>query len=160
GHLVFSTLHTNDAAGAFARLMDMGVESFLVSSTVEGIMAQRLVRRLCPECAEEYHPNLSEMPRDFPFEMLEEHGGKLKRHRGCRTCRQIGYSGRTGIYELLATTERIRKLAQDRASTWDISKAAIQDGMRTLRQDGWRKAILGQTSVDEVLRVTKGDRLE
>jgi general secretion pathway protein E/type IV pilus assembly protein PilB len=160
GHLVFSTLHTNDAAGAFARLMDMGVESFLVSSTVEGVMAQRLVRRLCGACAEEYRPSLDELPRDFPFEGLEEQGGVIKRHRGCRACRQFGYSGRTGIYELLVTTEETRKLAQEQASTWDINKAAVRGGMRTLRQDGWRKVLLGESSVEEVLRVTKGDRIE
>ncbi|MCA9263398.1 MAG: Flp pilus assembly complex ATPase component TadA, partial [Planctomycetales bacterium] len=113
GHLVFSTLHTNDAAGAFARLADMGVEPFLVASTVEAVMAQRLVRRLCPECREEYIPNLDELPKDFPFERLDETDGRLFRSRGCRACRHAGYSGRSGIYELLVTSEEVRQLANE-----------------------------------------------
>ena len=158
GHLVFSTLHTNDAAGAYTRLVDMGIEPFLVASTVEAIMAQRLVRRLCPECPEAYHPAPDELPSDFPKEVLEAAGGKLMRAKGCRACRHVGYSGRSGIYELLVTTEPIRALAHDRASTWDIKRAAISDGMLTLRQDAYRKAINGETTLDEVMRVTKGDR--
>ena len=157
GHLVFSTLHTNDASGSFTRLVDMGVEPFLVASTVEGVMAQRLVRRLCAECREPYRPAADDLPRDFPFADLQKSDGVLYRNRGCRTCRGIGYSGRVGIYELLVSTERIRHLAQARASTWEIHKAATEEGMRTLRQDGWLKAINGNTSIDEVLRVTKGD---
>lgn len=159
GHLVFSTLHTNDAAGSFTRLVDMGVEPFLVASTVEGVMAQRLVRRLCPDCRESYRPQPDELPRDFPVDQLEKSDGKLFRHRGCRSCRQIGYSGRVGIYELLVSTDRIRQLGHDRASTWDIHRAATEEGMRTLRQDGWSKTLDGKTTVEEVLRVTKGDVL-
>ena len=106
GHLVFSTLHTNDAAGAYTRLVDMGVEPFLVASTVEGVMAQRLVRRLCPNCKESYEPTEDELPPDFPRDKLKEIGGKLYRSVGCRTCRNVGYPGRMGIYELLLTTER------------------------------------------------------
>jgi general secretion pathway protein E/type IV pilus assembly protein PilB len=158
GHLVFSTLHTNDAAGAYARLVDMGVEPFLVSSTVEAVMAQRLVRTLCNECKEPYRPSVEELPKDFPHEHRELGDGHLYRSKGCRACRQIGYSGRVGIYELLVTTETIRKLAHDRASTWELRKAGIDEGMVTLRQDGWKKAIQGRTSVEEVIRVTKGDR--
>jgi general secretion pathway protein E/type IV pilus assembly protein PilB len=158
GHLVFSTLHTNDAAGAYTRLVDMGVEPFLVSSTVEAVMAQRLLRKLCAHCKEAYRPEQVELPDDFPFEELEEAGGTLYRHRGCRICRHIGYSGRVGIYELLSTTERIRKLAHDQASSWDIRRAGTEEGMATLRDDAWIKALRGDTSVDEVLRVTKGDR--
>lgn len=157
GHLVFSTLHTNDAAGAFTRIVDMGIEPFLVSSTVEGIMAQRLLRRLCPECKEEYVPNEEDLPNDFPWEKLD--GGKLFRNRGCRTCRNVGYAGRMGIYELLVTNEEIKTLAHDRVSTWEIKQAALKAGMRTLRMDAWDKALSGHTSVDEVLRVTKGDRV-
>jgi general secretion pathway protein E/type IV pilus assembly protein PilB len=158
GHLVFSTLHTNDAAGSFTRLVDMGVEPFLVSSTVEGIMAQRLLRRLCPHCKEEFTPREEELPIDFPREALAEAGGRIMRAKGCRACRHFGYSGRMGIYELLISTERIRALANERASTWDIKKAAIAEGMRTLRQDAWDKVLVGATTMDEVLRVTKGDR--
>ncbi len=158
GHLVFSTLHTNDAAGAFTRLADMGVEPFLVSSTIEAVMAQRLVRTLCKRCKEAYTPRGDQLPPDFPFDQLARHGGQLYRNAGCRACRHVGYSGRVGIYELLVATEKIRKLAHDRASTWDIRRTAIEEGMVTLRQDGWKKALDGRTSVDEVLRVTKGDR--
>ncbi len=156
GHLVFSTLHTNDAAGAYARLVDMGVEPFLVSSTVEAVMAQRLVRRLCPKCKTPYRPNRDDLPADFPWDDFGDR--QLYEPAGCRKCRNLGYTGRIGIYELLLTTEKVRHLAHENASTWDIQKAAIQQGMATLRMDGWAKAIEGFTSVDEVLRVTKGDR--
>lgn len=159
GHMVFSTLHTNDAASSYTRLIDMGLEPFLVASTVEGVMAQRLVRRLCPECAEPYHPHHEEVPPDFPWEALQEQGGELRRNAGCRTCRGVGYSGRMGIYELLVTTERIRNLAHDGRSSWEIRKAGAEEGMKTLRQDGWRKVLEGKTSVEEVVRVTKSDRI-
>ncbi len=155
GHLVFSTLHTNDASGAYARLSDMGVEPFLVASTVEAVMAQRLVRRLCEHCREPYEPDPEVMPPDFPFDQLA--GRPLYRQVGCKECRHIGYAGRLGIYELLLTDNNIRQLSHDRASTWLIKKAAMQQGMITLREDGWRKAMHGRTTVDEVLRVTKGD---
>lgn len=157
GHLVFSTLHTNDAAGAFTRIVDMGIEPFLVSSTVEGIMAQRLVRRLCDECKEPYTPAKEDMPNDFPWEKLD--GKQLFRSRGCRTCRNVGYAGRMGIYELLVTNEEIKELAHGRVSTWEIKQAALKAGMHTLRMDAWDKAIFGSTSVDEVFRVTKGDHV-
>ena len=158
GHLVFSTLHTNDAAGAYTRLVDMGVEPFLVASTIEAVMAQRLVRTLCRRCREPYEPADDELPVDFPRDQLTA-GVTFYRATGCRDCRQVGYSGRIGIYELLVTTDRVRQLAHDRASTWEIRKAGIEDGMMTLRQDGWRKVLSGRTTLDEVLRVTKGDRL-
>ncbi len=157
GHLVFSTLHTNDAAGAFTRIVDMGIEPFLVSSTVEGIMAQRLLRKLCPVCKVAYTPSTDDLPSDFPWEKLD--GKQLYRNVGCRTCRNVGYAGRMGIYELLVTNEEIKSLAHDRVSTWEIKKAALNAGMRTLRMDAWDKAIEGRTSIEEVLRVTKGDRL-
>jgi type II secretion system protein E len=156
GHLVFSTLHTNDAAGAYTRLVDMGVEPFLVSSTVEAVMAQRLVRRLCPKCRRPYQPVLDDLPPDFPREALGDQ--PLYQPAGCRHCRQSGYTGRMGIYELMVTSEEVRHLAHDNASTWDIKKAAVRNGMITLRMDGWKKVVAGQTSVDEVIRVTKGDR--
>jgi general secretion pathway protein E/type IV pilus assembly protein PilB len=158
GHLVFSTLHTNDASGAYTRLVDMGVEPFLVSSTVEAVMAQRLVRKVCGECAQPYQPTREELPQDFPWDELPP-GGKLLRPTGCRKCRQVGYSGRSGIYELLVTTERVRDLSHSRASSWELKKAALEEGMRSLRQDGWRKVLAGETTVDEVARVTKGDRI-
>ncbi|MBI1900679.1 MAG: Flp pilus assembly complex ATPase component TadA [Planctomycetia bacterium] len=156
GHLVFSTLHTNDAAGAYTRLVDMGVEPFLVASTVEGVMAQRLVRRLCAKCRESFQPRRDELPSDFPWDKLA--GGKLFRSVGCRACRNVGFRGRLGIFELMVTTERIRQLAHDGATSWKIKQAAMEEGMVTLREDGWRKVVAGITTVDEILRATKGDR--
>jgi general secretion pathway protein E/type IV pilus assembly protein PilB len=157
GHLVFSTLHTNDAAGAYTRMIDMGIEPFLVASTVEGVMAQRLLRRLCKECKEAYTPDANDLPVDFPWDKLEDR--PLYRAKGCRTCRGVGYTGRMGIYELMLTTEEIRELAHERVSSFAIKQMALKAGMRTLRDDAWAKAMLGTTTVDEVLRVTKGDRL-
>lgn len=157
GHLVFSTLHTNDSAGAFMRLCDMGVEPFLVSSTLEGIMAQRLVRRLCKECREAYTPDKNDLPNDFPWRRFEMTGEKLYRPVGCRKCRGNGYAGRLGIYELLTSNDEIRRLAADKASSNEIKKAARKSGMTTLRDDAWAKALNGITSLDEVIRVTKED---
>ncbi len=154
GHLVFSTLHTNDAAGAYTRLVDMGVEPFLVASTVEAVMAQRLVRQLCTRCKETYRPNLDELPPGFPKDLLG--GSELYRAVGCKECRHTGFSGRMGIYELMVTTESVRELAQERASSWEVRKAAVKDGMIGLQGDGWRKVIAGKTTVDEILRVAKG----
>ena len=156
GHLVFSTLHTNDAAGAFTRMGDMGVEPFLVASTVEAIMAQRLVRRLCPDCCVPVSQDQLDLPEDFPHKQFE--GQTIYGPVGCRQCRNVGYRGRLGIYELLVTTDELRQLAQEGKSTWEIKKAAIASGMKTLRDDGWNKVLEGKTSVDEVLRLTKGDR--
>ena len=156
GHLVFSTLHTNDAASAYTRMVEMGVEPFLVASTVEAVMAQRLIRRLCSKCKESYEPNRADLPPDFPFDKLD---GLLYCKVGCRECRGTGYSGRLGIYELLVTTDEVRQLAHDRSSSWKMKQAAVRGGMLTLRDDGWRKVLAGSSTVDEVLRVTKGDQL-
>ncbi len=155
GHLVFSTLHTNDSAGAFMRLCDMGVEPFLVSSTIEGVMAQRLVRRLCEECRESYRPKRKDIPDDFPMAESLEKGRNVYRPRGCRACRDTGYRGRVGIYELLLADDKIRTLANERQPSNIIKKAAVEAGMKTLRGDGWDKVLAGITSVEEVLRVTK-----
>ncbi len=152
GHLVFSTLHTNDAAGAFMRLADMGVEPFLVCSTVEGVMAQRLVRTLCKECRKEMIPRQNDVPDDFPFDECMETAGHVYASAGCRACRGTGYSGRVGIYELLVANDEVRALASERTPTNIVKQAAIRGGMRTLRQDGWRKVIQGRTTIDEVLR--------
>jgi general secretion pathway protein E len=157
GHTVFSTLHTNDAAGAFTRIVDMGIEPFLVASTVEGIMAQRLVRRLCKHCKEAYKPTEQDVPPDFPWEKLGD--TPLYRAVGCRECRGVGYTGRMGIYELLVTNEEIKQLAHDRASSFVIRRAALKAGMKTLRADAWRKAVEGVSTVEEVLRATKGDAI-
>mgnify|MGYP000862597340 CR=1 FL=1 len=157
GHLVFSTLHTNDSAGAFMRLCDMGVEPFLVTSTVEGVMAQRLVRRLCPDCRRPLRLKQDEVPHDFPWEEVQDKQLKVYGPQGCPACRQTGYRGRIGIYELLLGNDRIRALANERQPTHLVEQAAVEAGMRTLRMDGWDKVLQGVTSVDEVLRVTKED---
>ncbi len=157
GHLVFSTLHTNDAASAFMRLVDMGVEPFLVSSTVSGVMAQRLVRVLCPECREAYKPRAADVPADFPLKEMLARGEKLYRPVGCRRCRDKGYAGRVGLYELLVANDEIRQLAGERIASHKIKQAAMKAGMRTLRQDGWRKVARGQTTIEEVMRVTGAD---
>lgn len=155
GHMVFSTLHTNDAAGAFMRLVDMGVEPFLVTSTVEGVLAQRLVRTLCTDCKEPYMPSHDEVPPDFPLDACRQQ--PVYRAVGCRSCRGVGYSGRMGIYELLQTDDAVRELANERKPTNELRKAAIASGMRTLREDGWLKVLRGVTSIEEVIRVTKSD---
>ena len=157
GHMVFSTLHTNDAAGAFMRLVDMGVEPFLVSSTLEGVLAQRLVRTLCNQCKEEYMPTVSEIPSDFSIYEYTD-GEPIFRPKGCRNCRGTGYSGRLGIYELLETNDKIRQMASEKASTIALRRAALAGGMISLREDGWMKVAQGLTSIDEVLRVTKADK--
>ncbi len=156
GHLVFSTLHTNDAAGAFMRMCDMGVEPFLVSSTVEGVLAQRLVRTLCPDCREPLDLDSEELPDDFPRDRIDKNHPVFKAG-GCRECRGSGYRGRAGIFELLANNDDIRQLAVERAPTQVIKAAAIKSGMRTLRQDGWRNVLNGRTTIEEVMRVTKFD---
>ena len=155
GHLVFSTLHTNDAAGAFTRLVDMGVEPYLVSSTIEGVMAQRLVRRLCPHCHESYRPNPDDLPADFPNKDVSE----LWRPTGCRECHDTGYVGRIGVFELLLTDDEIREMCANRMSATHVRRYGIEHGMLTLRNCGWIHAMNGVTSVDEVVRVTRGDVL-
>ena len=157
GHLVFSTLHTNDAASAFMRLVDMGVEPFLVCSTVEGVMAQRLVRTLCKECCQPTTLETGDVPADFPFDQVNESGTQAYQAIGCRHCRNTGYAGRVGLYELLVANDEVRALANERKASHLIKKAAMKAGMRTLRADGWKKVLDGRTTVDEVLRVTKVD---
>jgi general secretion pathway protein E/type IV pilus assembly protein PilB len=157
GHLVFSTLHTNDSPSAFTRLIDMGVEPFLVASTVEGIMAQRLLRTICPECKVAYHPEHADLPSDFPKETKNGERLTLWKGMGCRSCRQTGFRGRTGIHELLVTGEETRELVVQRVNAGVIRNEAVKHGMITLRQDGWRKVLQGFTTVDEVARMTAGD---
>jgi general secretion pathway protein E len=154
GHLVFSTLHTNDAPSAFTRLIDMGIEPFLVASTVEGVMAQRLVRTICPDCKNEYEPEVHDLPADFPH---DQGTGKLWRGEGCRSCRQTGYRGRCGIYELMITRATIRDMCVERKNAGAIRDQALKEGMITLRQDGWRKVLKGVTTIEEVARMTQGD---
>jgi general secretion pathway protein E len=157
GHMVFSTLHTNDAASAFMRLADMGVEPFLVASTVAGVLAQRLVRVLCDECKESYQPNLDDLPSDFPVEARLDPNLRLYRPGGCESCRRTGYRGRMGIYELLVANQEIRQLVTERITSDVIKQTAMNNGMKTLRMDGWNKVLSGITTLDEVLRVTKAD---
>ena len=153
GHLVLSTLHTNDAPGATTRMLDMGVEPFLVSSSVEGILAQRLVRRNCDECAEAYEPDSADIPADF-----ETHKDMtLKRGVGCRACRNTGFRGRVGIYELMKMNARVRELIMQRASAPELAAAAVQDScLWTLREDGFAKCREGVTTIAEVVRSLKG----
>lgn len=157
GHLVFSTLHTNDAAGAFMRLGDMGVEPFLVASTVEGVMAQRLVRTLCKHCKREYAPSADDAPLDFPWDEFRQRGEPLFEAVGCRECRHTGYAGRVGLYELLIANEEVRQLANERVSSQKLKQAAVRAGMNTLRQNGWRKVLAGRTTIEEMSRVAKAD---
>jgi len=157
GHMVFSTLHTNDAAGAFMRLVDMGVEPFLVSSTIEGVMAQRLVRTLCKSCRAPYEAPPEDIPDDFPLDEFKASGQSLFQNVGCRSCRGTGYAGRTGLYEFLEANDELRQLVNERLPSNVVKKAAVKNGMRTLRQDGWRLVMRGQTTLAEVARVTKVD---
>ncbi|MCX7831281.1 MAG: type II/IV secretion system protein [Actinobacteria bacterium] len=152
GHLVLSTLHTNDAPSAISRLIEMGVEPFLVSSAIRCVQAQRLARRLCPECKEPYTPK-REWLEELRFPDAEE-VAVLFRARGCPKCNNTGYKGRIGIYEVMEVNDEIEMLAAKKAPTEKIREAALRNGMRTLRQDGLLKAKLGITSVEEVLRVT------
>ncbi|HMP90006.1 MAG TPA: ATPase, T2SS/T4P/T4SS family [Kiritimatiellia bacterium] len=156
GHLVFSTLHTNDAAGAVTRLIDMGIEPFLVASSVEGLVAQRLVRRLCPACKKPRtvdHTFLASV--GFPIERLAE--GTIYEPAGCEECRGTGFRGRTGVYELIVINDNLRPLIVARASSNEIKASALRDGMHTLRDDGWNKVLAGVTTIEEVLRVTEED---
>src|SRR6266436_636338 len=154
GHLVFSTLHTNDAPSAFTRLIDMGIEPFLVASSVEAVMAQRLVRTICSHCKTEQKVERTYLRRiGFPADEIET--AKFYQGAGCEECRQLGYQGRMGIYELLILNEGLRPLILNRAPASTIAQKAMEFGMRTLRTDGWNKVRNGQTTIEEVLRVTQ-----
>ncbi|HEX5398459.1 MAG TPA: GspE/PulE family protein [Verrucomicrobiae bacterium] len=154
GHLVFSTLHTNDASSAFTRLIDMGIEPFLVASSVEAVMAQRLVRTICPHCKTEQRVEPDYL-RKIGFPEDEIATAKFWRGVGCEDCRQLGYQGRKGIYELLVVNESIRPFIMNRAPATTIAQHAMENGMRTLRTDGWNKVKNGETTIEEVLRVTQ-----
>lgn len=150
GHLVFSTLHTNDAPGAITRLLDMGVEPFLVSSSVEGVLAQRLVRRVCKHCAKAYTPDKIDLPPGF----TPNEDGTLTRGQGCRECRQSGYRGRIGLYELMRSSDRLRDDIMHGRSAGDITKHTLEDGtLQRMREDGFAKARAGMTTIEEVMRV-------
>jgi len=157
GHLVFSTLHTNDSAGAVSRLLDLGVEPYLVSSSLIAIMAQRLVRRVCPDCREPSTPTAHELDQLGLGTPEKNKDARFYVGKGCEKCFQTGYRGRTGIYELMLVTDEIQELIYQRATAGSIKKLALQSGMQTLRMDGARKALAGITTVAEVLRVTQAD---
>ncbi|MEI7809056.1 MAG: GspE/PulE family protein [Verrucomicrobiota bacterium] len=154
GHLVFSTLHTNDAPSAFTRLTDMGIEPFLIASSVEAVQAQRLIRTICPHCKTEQKVDHDYL-RKIGFPEADIETAKFWHGAGCENCRQQGYQGRKGIYELLIVTEALRPLIMNRASATTIAQRAMEAGMRTLRTDGWNKVKAGTTTIEEILRVTQ-----
>ena len=154
GHLVFSTLHTNDAPGAITRLQDMGCEPYLLSSVLTGVLAQRLVRRICQACRAPDHPDPAEL---LALGITDATGLELFRGKGCDECRGTGYRGRTGIYELFKISEEARSLIVQKVPGGEIRRHAVGHGMITLREDAWAKACAGQTTVAEILRVTQED---
>ena len=155
GHLVFSTIHTNDSASTVTRLLDMGIEPFLVSSSVEGIVAQRLIRRLCNSCKRPVtHDKKFLEKHDFPVQKLAPIN-PIYEAVGCDECKGSGYKGRSAIFEILPITDEIRPLIVANATASSIKKASIEMGMKTLRQDGWEKVLQGITTVDEIIRVTE-----
>lgn len=156
GHLVFSTLHTNDACGAVSRLLDMGIEPFLIASSVEGLLAQRLVRVLCSHCKVSYEPGPEVLAR-LQLQKLDTEGAIFMRPVGCDKCRFTGFRGRTAIYEIVKIDEGLKALIVQREPANVLKKQAIKNGMRTIREDGWIKVRQGVTTIDEVLRVTMED---
>ncbi len=155
GHLVLSTLHTNDAPGAIPRFLDMGVEGFLVASTINVVIAQRLVRKICVGCLSEYTPDqtlLNQLSHDLGLNLTNQ---KFYKGQGCPQCNSSGYSGRIGIYEVLSVTEGIRKLVSSRKDAGEIAKQAISEGMERMMQDGLNKVAAGLTTIEEVMRVFK-----
>ncbi len=156
GHLVFSTLHTNDAPGANTRLVEMGIKPFLVASAIQAIIAQRLVRTICKDCKEPYEPDPLVI-KDLGFDPDEYKGHTFYRGKGCETCNYTGYKGRTAIHEVLENSDEIRDLVFKNAGTDRIREVARQQGMRTLREDGWKKVLRGYTTMVEVARITAGD---
>jgi general secretion pathway protein E/type IV pilus assembly protein PilB len=156
GHLVFSTLHTNDAPSAITRLIDIGVKPFLVASSLRGIMAQRLVRKICSKCSETYKPTDREL-RQLGALAGQVNDVELTRGKGCQSCAYTGYSGRIGIFEIFTITEEVQHLIYEQVNSSEMRNKARELGMRTLREDGLRKVIAGQTTLEEVFRVTLGD---
>jgi type IV-A pilus assembly ATPase PilB len=156
GHLVFSTLHTNDAPSAVARLVDIGVQPFLVSSAVRAIVAQRLVRKICPNCKQPYEMNENELEMlGVDFTQLSE--ANVSKGAGCDTCKHLGYKGRAGIFEIFLIDDEVRHMVNNKATTVELRKRAREMGMRTLREDGIRKVLSGMTSAEEVISATMGD---
>jgi type IV pilus assembly protein PilB len=153
GHLVFSTLHTNDAPSTVTRLVDMGVEPFLISATLEAVVAQRLVRKVCAECRETYEPE-EEVLLELGADADRVRGSRLSFGKGCDRCHQTGYRGRMGLFEVLIVDDEIRHSISAKSSSQDIRAAAVSAGMRTLRESGIAALLEGQTTVEEVLRET------
>lgn len=153
GHLVFSSLHTNDAASAVTRLLDLGIEPYLAASSLVGVLAQRLVRRVCERCAEPVEPGAEQLEL-MGFEPTAEQRGGLRKGRGCEACRGTGYRGRAGCFELLTVDDAVRKLVQHQATAAEIDQAAKRAGMHSLADDGLAKACAGVTTLDEVIRVS------
>jgi len=155
GHLVLSTLHTNDSASAVTRLIDMGIEPYLISSSVIGVMAQRLVRVICPQCKGPYTPQepIISLCTESERACLTE--GRFHKGFGCENCLKTGYWGRTGIFELLVIDDRIKEMVSKRAGSHIIKQAAVEKGMATLRADGLHKALAGETTLEEVCRATQ-----
>ncbi len=153
GHLVFSTLHTNDAVSTVIRLEDLGLEPFLIASTMLGALAQRLVRRICPHCAEPYMVDGAGL-RKLGFPVNPQETVELKRGKGCLQCRNTGYLGRLGIFEIFPMSDQMKKLISSKAHDSELRQTAIREGMTTLREDAWRKVLAGLTTVEEALRVT------
>lgn len=154
GHLVLSTLHTNDAPGSVARLLDMGVESFLIASSIAGVLAQRLLRTICVKCKEPYTPPKDAIKRlGMNLDILDKSEVTFFRGRGCDGCKGTGYKGRVGVYELMPVNDKVRELILARASSYAIREAAIEAGMRTLKDDAMEKILLGITTLEESLRV-------
>jgi general secretion pathway protein E len=161
GHLVLSTLHTNDAPSAIVRLIDMGVEPFLVASSLMAVLAQRLVRVICPHCREPYAPSETERAYFAGSSLLPKDGGfSLHRGKGCDKCQGKGYLGRTGIFETLIITDSVRRMISGKIDSQSVKSAAVSQGMKTLRADGFEKVLKGITTVEEVLRVTQNDFVE
>ena len=156
GHLVFSTLHTNDAPGAVARMADIGVKRFLIASAVRAIVAQRLVRTICPDCAKPAELTEKDM-RALNMDGSQMADAEIKEGEGCRTCRMTGYRGRLGIYELFNINDEVTHMINEELSTPQLRKKAREIGMRTLREDGVRKVLAGITTASEVVRVTMSD---
>jgi len=154
GHLVLSTLHTNDSAGAVTRLEDMGVEPFLISSTMIASIAQRLVRRICRHCGTAHEPDAVVLRHEFGIGPQHMKGGNFRMGAGCDECRHTGYRGRLAVYEMLAFTEQIKEMTVERANALEIKKVAVRNGMKTLRASGWQRIYSGDTTLEEVLRVT------
>lgn len=164
GHLVVSTLHTNDAATSLPRLIDMGIEPFLVASTVNVIIAQRLIRRICDMCKATYTIPITEITKYIPVDIVRRHFGdkhdiSVFRGQGCKVCRFTGYTGRLGVFEVLEVTKEIRKLITQKYDSDVISRKAIEEGMTTMLEDGLNKVTKGITTIEEVLRVTKVESL-